>query len=495
MKVSDMFRGAVRRAGIADRDGVRLETRYEKALARLATARLGLSPVVDPPPDRGADDLPPPELEGCPPEVVEECEAHPVATPSSSGGKFRFDDLVSPLSTTQFFSGQYPHARPILFRGPAVRFGALARWTDLDDLVCMGHLEATDLRVFMEGTQIPGELYAMTPYASGGRQIERIAARIDDRKLVSFLRQGATLVVDGANRYLRSVADLAHAFETALPSYAMVNLYASWRSVRGFRTHWDDHDVFIVQVCGEKLWHLYGPTRKSPTKVDSVLDDSTPRTPVWKGHLTAGDVFYIPRGWWHDARVPPAEQGTGSIHLTCSVRPVTGQDVLTWLGSKLASHELFRKNVPLSATESQLARYLEELKGLIESALHDATPRALKDDHRSRWTERPATHFGRWIEPWKSPDWNRYRITLRGFDQATLHHDRENDAVSLTANGLTHTLDPRCLALIRPLAECREVEVGTLKATDPDTFDARFVDEFVKSLIRKAVVAAIAPRA
>ena len=219
-------------------------------------------------------------------------------------------------------------------------------------LICTGRLNAADLQLFVDGGQIPKELYAMTPYGSGNRQRERDAEMVDDRKLVRFLRQGATLVVDAVHKSLRSVADLAHAFETALHSYAYVNLYASWRSTRGFGTHWDDHDVYVVQIRGEKLWQLYGPTRKYPMKVDTALDDSVPGVPVWKGNLTAGDVFYIPRGWWHDARVPPAQQGTGSIHLTCQIRTLTGQDVLVWLGSKLAQHELFRRDVPLMAEQS-----------------------------------------------------------------------------------------------------------------------------------------------
>ena len=491
MKARDMFRGAVRHAGAVNRAGVRWEARYEEALTLLATARAGLSRVDlnDP----AADDLPRPDLDGCPPEIVEECTACAVTASSSPGGKIRFDELVSPLSTAEFFTGQYPHPRPMLFRGSTERFDLLVEWTDLDELICTGRLNAADLRLFMEGAQLPKELYAMTPYGSGHRQRERDATIVDDRKLVSFLRQGATLVVEAAHKSLGSVADLAHAFETALHSYSFINLYASWHSTRGFGTHWDDHDVFVVQVRGEKLWQLYGPTRKSPTKVDTVLDDSTPGTPVWTGNLTAGDVFYIPRGWWHDARVPPTQQGTGSIHLTCQVRTVTGQDVLAWLGSKLAQHELFRKDVPLMGTESQLAQYLEGFKILVESVLRDRTARELKDDYRSRWTERPATRFGRWIEPWKSPDWDRYRIVLRGFDQATLRRNDEDDSVLLTANGLTHTLDSRCLALIRPLVECEDITIGTLKAANPGMFCAGFVDEFVKTLIRQAIVVAIPP--
>ena len=492
MKARDMFRGAVRHAGAVNRAGAIWEARHREAIARLATARTGLSLVdLD---DPGADDVAPHNLDGCAPEIVEELNARTVTTSPSARGKIRFDDLVSPLSAAEFFVGQYPHTRPILFRGPSERFGPLVEWKDLDVLTCTGRLSAADLQLFMEGAQVATELYSMTPYGSGYRQRDRDVQMVDDRKLVSFLRQGATLVVDAAHKSLRSVADLAHAFETALHSYSYVNLYASWRSTRGFGTHWDDHDVFVVQVRGEKLWKLYGPTRKFPTKVDTVHEDRAPSTPVWAGSLTAGDVFFIPRGWWHDARVQPAQQGAGSIHLTCQVRTLTGQDVLVWLGSKLAQHELFRRDVPLMAAESQLAQYLEEFKNLVESVLEVSTARELKDDHRNRWTERPTTAFGRWIEPWKSPEWDRYRIGLRGVDHATLRRNDEDGSVLLTANGWTHTLDPRCLALMEPLVESEDVAVQTLKEINPAMLSAGFVDDFIKTLIRKAVVVAVPPR-
>ena len=487
MKARDMFRGVVRHAGAVNRAGVRWETRYEEAVARLAVLRSGL-PFADRSEDAAAADDPSrPGIDGCPPEIVEERTAH------APDGNIRFDDLVSPLSAEEFFAGQYPHPRPMLFRGPGERFAPLVEWADLDALVATGRLNAADLQLFMNGAPVAPELYAMTPYGSGYRQRDRDAAIADDRKLESFLRQGATLVVGAAHRSLRSVGALAHAFETALHSYAYVNLYASWRSTPGFGTHWDDHDVFVVQVRGEKLWQLYGPTRRFPTKVDTTLDDSVPKTPLWTGMLTPGDVFYIPRGWWHDARVLRAQQGAGSIHLTCQIRTVTGQDMLVWLGSKLAQHELFRKDVPLMASERQLAAYLGELKALIESGLRERTAQELKDDFRNRWRERPAIRFGPWIEPWKSPDWDRYRIALRGFDQAGLRRNDEDDSLLLTANGLTHTLDPRCLPLVRPLAESRSVGVDALKAVDPGMFEPGFVDAFAAALIRKGIAAAIPP--
>ena len=365
MKARDMFLDAIRHAGAANRAGVRSEARFEKAVAHLSGARVGL-PLAGLN-DSGADAVPSPVADIDSQAIVEELDARSASTSSPPGEAAKFEDLVSPLSKVDFFARQYARSRPMLFRGPSERFGSLVEWSGLDELVSSGSLNAENIQLFMEGAQLPKELYAMTPYGSGNRQREHDAEMIDGRKLLSFLRLGATLVIDAVHRSLQSVAELAHTFEGALHSYSYINLYASWHPTRGFGTHWDDHDVFVIQVHGEKLWQLYGPTRMSPTKVDTVLDDSAPSEPVWRGNLTAGDVFYIPRGWWHDAQVSTEKQGMGSVHLTCQVRTVTGNDVLVWLGSKLARYALFRKDVPLMAQEHQLAQYVEEFKSLVES--------------------------------------------------------------------------------------------------------------------------------
>lgn len=487
-----MLRGAVRHAGAASRTGVRRETLHREAMARLISARVGLA--LGGPDEPGSQDPPQPNLDGCPPEIVDEFKARVGAASSLAGRTMGFDDIVSPLSTEEFFSRQFPHRRPTLFRGPPERFAPLVEWENLDELICTGRLNAGDLRLFVEGQQVASELYAMTPYGSGYRQQEGDAETVDDRKVMALLRQGATLVVNGVHERLRSVADLVHAFETALHSYSKVNLYASWRPTRGFGTHWDDHDVYVVQVHGEKLWHLYGPTRKFPIGADTVLNDLPPASPVWTGHLTAGDMFYIPRGWWHDARVPPSQRGAGSIHLTCQARTLTGRDVLLWLGDKLTDYEAFRKDVPLMAREGQLEQYLEELKTLIGEVLNDRTAGELKDDYRSRWTERPTAGFGQWMEPWKSPNWDRYRVVLRGVDHSHLRRDDEDASLLLTANGWTYTLDPKCLPLVTLLAGNDAVTVAALKAVDPRAFSAKFVDDFIKMLIRRAIVLAVPPR-
>jgi lysine-specific demethylase/histidyl-hydroxylase NO66 len=45
---------------------------------------------------------------------------------------------------------------------------------------------------------------------------------------------------------------------------AQVNAYITPESSRGFEPHYDVHDVFVLQVSGEKHWSVHAPVREHP---------------------------------------------------------------------------------------------------------------------------------------------------------------------------------------------------------------------------------------
>ena len=482
-----MFRGTVRHTGVIDRQAHGPEGLYEEILARAAARRAGVPYLKHD------------ALEGASDESTRACESHPepVEERTAADGAtadIRFTDVVSPYAPEEFFAVQADRPHPVLLRGPADRFADLVTWQDLDRLICSGRRAASQVRVVLDGEHIPSPCFAVTKAGPASGPFDQ---EIDDRKLISFLRQGATLIVDQAQRSLDRVADLAAAFERATCNDVAINLYASWQSARGFSTHWDDHDVFVVQVRGQKRWRIYGATRVAPLKFDVAAAGSAPKEPLWTGRLTAGDVLYVPRGWWHDAR-GDAAQGQANVHLTCSFRSRTGADILAWLRDRMTAHELFRRELPLLAGDDRWTEHVEAFRDLLESILREGTgaqlAQRLREEFRGRWTERAGPRFGSSLEPWRSGDWNDYRILLRGAPHAMLRRAEQEDSVCLTANGVKLELDPFCLPLIEPLAAGDTVTVAELKSVDTGRFDAAFVDDFIGELLSRAVVVAIAPQ-
>ena len=415
-----------------------------------------------------------------------------MAGPGRPGTAPGLDGIVRPLSTQEFLDTRYRDKRPVQFRSESPRFASLCTWEGLNALLSSG-LGQSRMSLFRDGKLIPERYYTTPDFGHGWRRRRAGEVLLDDRRMTAFLRKGATVVLRGIEDFIPSVRPLVDAFEDTLGSYTGVNLYASWAATRGFATHWDDHDVFVLQVAGAKRWHLYGETRRFPLVQDSEANVKPPPERVWSEVLEAGDVLYIPRGWWHDARTEAADgaDGAGSLHLTCGVHSVTGLDLVAWLSGRLARHEAFRRDLPLPSDETGDAHYAM-LRELVLDELRGDPGRKFREHLRATWSERPRTTLGPYLEPWKSPDWERHGIRLRGAGNATLEHNSDGDAV-LEANGYRWTFDPRCMELIIPLIRGGTVRVGAFRDAVPEGVPASLADAFLRLLVERGIAYCVPP--
>jgi hypothetical protein len=108
------------------------------------------------------------------------------------------------------------------------------------------------------------------------------------------------------------------------------NAYYTPRSAQGLPVHHDTHDVFCLQVAGEKRWLVYKPALELPLKDQRYSEElGEPGEPVLDVTLTPGDTLYLPRGWLHEALTSDSD----SLHLT------VGVNVYTWLDAVRAALE------------------------------------------------------------------------------------------------------------------------------------------------------------
>lgn len=414
--------------------------------------------------------------------VMDEFETRDVGAPAG------FADLVRPLPPEEFFRLQYGQRRPMLFRGPAERFASLMTWSDLNEIIRARNLKPPQLRVWADGQGIPGTDLISRSYGLGSQPQHTVGARIDGHSLTRHLQNRATLVVDSIGTVHAPVNTLMGALEASLGTHATANLYVSYRHQRGFATHWDSHDVYVLQIRGSKVWQLFGEVRRAPTEVDVAPNLLPPPRPVWSGTLDSGDVLFIPRGWWHDASIPEERDGEGSIHLTAHVRQYTGRDVLTWLAAKLAAgSELFRVDVPIQAGPEAAAAYRKALGGVVDEAWRQFTVEDFAADMRAAWSEDTQVHLDQRVDPWTRPDWDAHRVVVRGAEQATLRAGQDASSFDLVANGFTYCFDSRCKPLVTAMLG-EGVGVGDLKRLDPKRFPAAFVDAFLASLLEANTV-------
>ncbi|MBS7792415.1 cupin domain-containing protein [Roseococcus sp. SDR] len=138
--------------------------------------------------------------------------------------------------------------------------------------------------------------------------------RVDLPRLLARFDAGASLVVSQFHETHPPLAKFCRGLERLFLHAVQSNIYLTPPAAQGFRTHFDTHDVLVLQVEGRKRWRIWDGER---------VERPTRRTP-WPGNmpplgephvlvLEPGDALYIPRGIMHDAAT---EAGERSLHAT-----------------------------------------------------------------------------------------------------------------------------------------------------------------------------------
>jgi hypothetical protein len=248
--------------------------------------------------------------------------------------------------------------------------GGLFGWGRLNEALAQHRLAPPRLRLEMAGADVTKGVFKPRRTRRGA-----LLHDLDPVVLNQRLREGATLILDAANELSPPLQDLCAGLSAELVAVCQANLYACWGVTQGFDVHWDDHDVFVIQVEGTKRWSLYGATRASPTRRDHHQDHPKPLHPIEEIVLEPGDMLYLPRGYWH------AAVGTGgpTMHLTVGVTRKTGADLLHWVADQAVAEAPVRTDLPLEADDETLGRHVAEV---IAAALASADPADLGRRYR-----------------------------------------------------------------------------------------------------------------
>jgi len=154
------------------------------------------------------------------------------------------------------------------------------------------------------------------------------------------LISGATVRCRNLELHTPTLRGVGLAVARAFGGAASINAYLTPPGKKGFPPHFDNTDVFIVQLFGTKQWTLYedymnqqslplrdtpwDPQRYSPTGVGRSFT------------LAPGCVVYIPRGCMHAAECLEDV----SLHLTISLDPRTVFDTMRTLLEKWADQDI-----------------------------------------------------------------------------------------------------------------------------------------------------------
>ncbi|MGW4369288.1 JmjC domain-containing protein [Nocardia takedensis] len=168
-----------------------------------------------------------------------------------------------------------------------------------------------------------------------------------------------------------------------------VNTYLTTGDAAGFGLHWDDHDVVVVQIGGEKSWEVRGASRPVPMYRDAEPNTVIPEQIVWSGTMRAGEVMHIPRGYWHQAT--RAGLGSGySLHVTFGFVKRTGVDWMSWVADNSREREPFRHDLDRWGVGPARATQEHDLAGEMQRLLRDYPIQAYLDAREQQ--RRPPRH-------------------------------------------------------------------------------------------------------
>jgi ribosomal protein L16 Arg81 hydroxylase len=237
--------------------------------------------------------------------------------------------LIAPVSEEEFRTRYWERESFVVHRNDSGYYGDLFTLKDFDDAVARS------------------PAYIRTANAAAYKKTKTIepGRALDVEAVLAEMRGGGTLILDQMHNHHPKLAQLCRALGPELGHRFQTNLYLTPPNGRGFTPHWDNHDVFILQVVGSKHWQVDKVRRVFPRKGEACGDDEREfRGEVVSFTLKQGDIAYIPRGFVHAAECGPEP----SLHITFGVTAAFLEDVLlATIRAAVQRDERLRAALPL----------------------------------------------------------------------------------------------------------------------------------------------------
>ena len=261
--------------------------------------------------------------------------------------------LIAPIAEEDFRLRYWERQPLVVHRKDPDYYGNLFTLRDFDDAIA----RAPDYVKMADAAKKKNVSYK-------GAAAEGLEAVLGD------LRGGGTLVLDQMHHREPKLGLLCRVLAAELGHRFQTNLYLTPPHGKGFSPHWDNHDVFILQVVGSKDWKIERDRRILPGKEEKMGDEGRElRGDPDAFHLEQGDLIYIPRGFVH-----AAECGSEpSLHITLGVTAVFWQDLLhAALRAAILQDDRLRQTLPLGFATGPRTALIKRAKGALRELADEA---------------------------------------------------------------------------------------------------------------------------
>jgi bifunctional lysine-specific demethylase and histidyl-hydroxylase NO66 len=276
-----------------------------------------------------------------------------------------FAEFLAPFDAGTFRSQVFGQ-RPLHVRGGAAG-GALLPWKRFNEVLALTpYWNEDSLKVYFKSRAALRENYCDVADLKPGA-----SAPVNPAKVRALVDLGASIVANGVHRVCPEVGAVASMLEREFAARVVANVYCSFQGVQAFQTHFDLHDVFAVQVEGEKTWRVYESRADAPVNPVPPGDEwekwltETRGKLLFEAAMKPGDLLYLPRGQYHDALTGDR----ASLHVTFGVSPATGLALFKLLEAALAREREFRAYLPDARDEAALRARLSALADRVRTVM------------------------------------------------------------------------------------------------------------------------------
>ncbi|WP_369137676.1 cupin domain-containing protein [Modestobacter versicolor] len=371
------------------------------------------------------------------------------------------------------FATEHWSRRPLLSTAEELggTFTDLLDLDAVDELLSRRGLRTPFLRIAKDGAVVDAKRFT-SPQGAGAE----VADQVSSDAVLRLFAEGSTVVLQGLHRLWPPLIDFAGQLAADLGHPTQVNAYVTPPSSRGFSPHYDVHDVFVLQVAGEKHWTIHEPVLADPLRTHPWTDRAAEvaaaaeRAPVIDTVLRPGDALYLPRGYIHSA----VALGEISAHLTVGVHSVTRwgavESALDLVRTLAADDPSLRGSLPLGVDLADPDATTEDVAAVLSGLqrwLADVDPAAVADALRARtWGQvRPAPVAPLAQSAAAAALTADTVLRVRPLLRAQLRAPA-GDRVALVAGRRTHDLPADTHPALAALLAAGELKVGDLPGLD-----------------------------
>jgi len=273
-----------------------------------------------------------------------------------------FARAIAPVTPEVFFAEYFEKKHLVIKRDDPNYYRDLLPLEDIDRVITETMIPGGNLQMVNNGNGIDEGEFTMP------------SGVVDPVRVAYHFGRGSTIILPQLNRSLPKLSAYCRALETIFSCDLQTNIYLTPDNAQGFRTHYDSHDVIVLQTHGSKTWNIYESPLELPLRSQAFDPKNFQAGKLIETFvLHAGDMAYVPRGVVHDA----IATNEVSLHITTGLLASRWVDVLVEAIIERAQEDpALRASIPPGFANDgfDVASAVETFNTLMERAVAGANP-------------------------------------------------------------------------------------------------------------------------